>query len=174
MSKGQDSGVESSAGTMDGLLEVSRSKGRTRIEGETPKLVAQQFQQGSDLDQALYSRATSGRQRLGEAEEVRTRDTGSGMDDLFGASQSGRRVLQAQRGGSDLDDLLGPASAPRRSSGGERSDMDDLLGPSVGPRRAAPKATKDSFDPLEKAGERTRETAAPSSLDDLFGPSKRR
>lgn len=174
MSKGQDSGVETSAGTMDGLLEVSRSKGRTRIEGEKPKLIAQQFQQGSDLDRALSERSSGGRQRLGEAEEVRTRDTGTGMDDLFGSSQSGRRVLQAQRGSSDLDDLLGPASAPRRDSGGARSDMDDLLGPSAGPRRVAPKAAKDSFDPLERSGARSREPAAPSSLDDLFGPSRKR
>ncbi len=173
MSKGQDSAPETAAGTMDGLLDTARSKGRTKIEGEKPKLIQKQFQQGSDLDRVLTESGRGTRQKLGESEEVRTRDTGTGMDDLFDTSGSGRRVIVQSR--SELDDLLSGGGGPRRAVSAARSEMDDLLGPSQGPRRAAPKPVKDEIDPLDVRGGRPKRGAAePSSLDDLFGPSKRR
>ncbi len=200
MSTQQDSAPETSAGTLDGALDVASALGRTKIEGEIPQLIPKQVQQGSDLDQAVGGRGLDGRVRLGEAAEVATEDTGSGMDDLFGSSRTGRRVVKAERAGSaagrsEMDDLLSVSGGPRRgagssrsemddllsvkgggpkSSGAARSDMDDLFGVS-GPRRAPQKQSRDGFDPLASSGSRGRKSAPePSSLDDLFGPSKRR
>ena len=123
MSKNQDSGPNDSAGTMDGLFDTARSKGRARVDGEVHRQV--QGLAGNELDQALGGGAARGRQRLDGDGNAATQQR-SDLDDLFGASRGGQRVVQ--KPASDGFDPFAGAGARKRRDEGGGSSMDDFFG----------------------------------------------
>lgn len=167
MSTGQDDAADTSAGTMDGLMETASTLGRTRVAPDGPAPIAAQH--GTDMDELLQRQHH--RRKLGEKEEVRTEDTGSGMEDVF--STNGRpRSSSGEPTGSELDGLLS-VRAEREGRAEARSDLDDLLNAPSGGR--SPKvASSSGLDDLVGAASSSRPREQPrsaSGLDDLFGAS---
>lgn len=169
MGSNQDQGHETAAGDLDGLFETASKGGRMDTDPDAPQMVAAQVQKSSELDQVLPPKNNlSERIKLGEAQEVATKPTGTGMDDMF--STSGRHRVSSGDGGEGHD-------VP--SSGGS---MDELFGGRGSGRmrlgRAAAEESGSGMDDLfgsSRSGtKRARQDAPTSSMDDLFGPSKRR
>lgn len=164
MSGNQDQAPETAAGDLDGLFETASKGGRMDTDPDAPQMIAAQVQKRSDLDSVLPPRNnTSERIKLGEAQEVATKPTGTGMNDLI--SSSGRMRIggggQADASaGSSMDDVFGGGGS---TSGRMR----------IGRAQAAPTGGLD--DLLDSGGAKPKRKAPTGgTMDDFLSPPKRR
>ncbi len=147
MSGNQDQGQETAAGDLDGLFETASKGGRMDTDPDAPQMIEAQTQRRSDLDSVLPPRNNlSERIKLGEAQEVATKPTGTGMNDVFSSSGrfrdvSGSAGERCDLGGGTMDDVFGGGGSTsgrmrvgRASAGG---GLDDLLGGGSSAKRSS-------------------------------------
>lgn len=170
MSGSQDQGHETAAGDLDGLFETARAGGRMDTDPDAPQMIDAQVQRSSDLDSVLPPKNNlSERIKLGEAQEVATKPTGTGMEGVFSSSgriRAGGGDRAEPEGGSSMDDMFGGGGGRMRvgrthAAEDLGSGLDDVFGASrTGTVNASPR--------------RARQEPATSSMDDFLAPPKRR